>query len=444
MTRLGAAAFALVAAAGCALPPDDVHLAPLYSYHRLAAGGWSHEALGGIFEVRGEETPGADPAREVAVRPLFRTRAQGDRRETDVLWPFGRFTSDADESTQRFFPLWFWKRRPNELGQIETDWMIFPLVFGGSGEARDRYFAVFPFGGTLRDFFTYERVTFVLFPIYGETVKQPNNARGYAILFPFSGWGGDDSGMTWWRAWPFFARSSRPGVYDRTMAAWPFWHYERNFQDTANPSTDWIVFPFYGEVDQGAMHGRTLLWPFFGWDWNDETGYSTWEAPWPLVRVTRNGSGVGRPYSETRFLPFYASYRGYEIDSTNYLWPIVWVREEAAGGLRRSSLYVVPFFYTSRGARDLSREEAASRGVRAAGESTDLVWPFYRQETNADGSATAEALWPMPWPWVLGFRENWFPFFSIFSSITSPNGATSDRALLDLFRRESSDQETRW
>src|SRR5262245_60165648 len=55
-------------AAGCAFPPDDVHLAPLYSHHWLAAGGHVHEGLGGLVEVRKEEGPA--PATEVAVRPL--------------------------------------------------------------------------------------------------------------------------------------------------------------------------------------------------------------------------------------------------------------------------------------------------------------------------------------------------------------------------------------
>src|SRR5882672_4763177 len=59
------------AVAACALPPDDVHLAPLYSHHRLAGGGGTHEALGGIVEVRHEEATAKRPeASEVAVRPL--------------------------------------------------------------------------------------------------------------------------------------------------------------------------------------------------------------------------------------------------------------------------------------------------------------------------------------------------------------------------------------
>src|SRR5262245_46972124 len=55
-----AAVVLLGGTAGCAIPPDDVHLAPLYSHHRLAAGGYSHEALGGLFEVR-KETRGGRP-----------------------------------------------------------------------------------------------------------------------------------------------------------------------------------------------------------------------------------------------------------------------------------------------------------------------------------------------------------------------------------------------
>jgi hypothetical protein len=427
-----AALVALGLHVSCAFPPADLHLAPLYSHHRLAAGGSDHEGLGGLVEVRSE--PGST---EVALRPLFRRRTQGETSETDVLWPLGHFRSDPEESWQRFFPFWWYKQRPNERGERETDWAVFPFLFGGSGTPENSYFAFFPFGGTLRDFFTYDSLTFVLFPIYGETHKSPGNQRSYGILVPFTGWGRSDDGLSWWRIWPLAGHSEREGHYDRWFAMWPFWHSERNGLDTEQPSDEWLLFPFYGEVDQGAFHARSVLWPFFGWDWNNETGYSAYDGPWPLVKFIRNGSG--RPYSHSRVLPFYAAYRSAEIESTNYLWPIVWLREETTPDAQISSTYLVPFFYTTRATRRAPAGEST-----ASATSTDLVWPVYRQETREDGSARAETLWPIPYPKLEGFRENWFPFFSLFSRQEAPDGSISDRLFLDLFRLEKSPRETRW
>jgi hypothetical protein len=437
--------------ASCALPPSDVHLAPLYSYHRTAGGGSAHEALGGILEYRSEEPrTGERRATEYAIHPLFRHRSEwnpgraiaddGQMSETDVLWPLGHFRSDSEEGYGRFFPFWWWNRHTNERGESETDWALFPLLFGGGGSPENSYFAFFPIYGTLRDFFTYDEIHFVLFPVFAWTVKNPGNQRNYAILPPFTGWGSGDGGWSWWRLWPFYGHSEYPGHYDRIFALWPFWHSERNYLDTGSPSDEWLLWPFYGEVDRGATHSRSILWPLFGWNWNEETGYSAWDGPWPLVKFISNGSGT--PYSESRVLPFYANYKGNEIDSVNYLWPIVWLRKESTPDFKRSSTYVVPFYYHSSSVRKIEGT-AGGKSTEVEGSSA-MIWPLFRRIHEPGETAHTDVLWPLPYPKLYGFRENWWPFFSLYTRDARPDGSTSTRVVLDLFRHESDDRSTRW
>lgn len=445
------AAAAITNFASCAFPPRDVHLAPLYSYHQTGGGGGAHEILGGIIDIRTEKPrDGSHEASEVAVHPLFRHRsekdyekaipADGERTEMDVIWPFGHFRSDSEEGYSRFFPFWWWNRHTNEDGVSEVDWSVFPLLYGGSGSEKNTYFAFFPFYGKLKDYFTYDEITFVLFPIYGSTVKNDGMQRSYGILPPFSGWGSNDSGASWWRAWPFYGSSTFASHYDRSFVMWPFWHSESNYLDTGSPSSEWLLWPFYGKVDQGAAHSRSILWPIFGWNWNDETGYSAWDGPWPLVKIIKNGGG--HPYSETRVLPFYANYHSQEIDSINYLWPIIWIREENTPGFHRDSTYVVPFYYHSKTTKKAS-STSPSPGKSTEGSST-LIWPLYRYESTPEGNTHAEALWPLPYPKLYGFRENWWPFFSLYSHDERPDGSRTSRAILDLFRYESDSMSTRW
>lgn len=442
---------ALPGAAGCAFPPRDLHLAPLYSFHQTGGGGVAHEALGGIVDIRREyNSEGQVTVSEWGVHPLFRRRYEqknwriptedGAFTETDVLWPLGHFRSDTEEGYGRFFPFWWWNRHTNENGESETDWAVFPLLFGGGGPAGRGYFAFFPLFGTLRDFFTYDEISFILFPIFASTLKNPGNNRSYAILPPFTGWGSGDGGASWWRFWPFYGNSQLPGHYDRTFAMWPFWHSESNGLNTGSPSNEWMIWPFYGEVDEGAAHSRAVLWPFVGWSWNTQTGYSATDAPWPFVKIIRGGSG--RPYEHTRALPFYAHYHSEEIDSTNYLWPIIWIRSEHTPGYQRDSTYVVPFFYRSATKKDASAATPGTPVQPFEGSST-LIWPLYRYDSTDEGTS-AETLYPMPFPRVPGFRENYWPLFSIFSHFDRPGGGTSDRFLLNLFRRESDAHGTRW
>ncbi|MFN0206453.1 MAG: hypothetical protein ACKVS6_09115 [Planctomycetota bacterium] len=433
------------------MPPADLHLAPLYSYHQIAGGGYAHEALGGIVEYRREEPrSGTTSAREFGIHPLFRHRSEvnpnsafpGEREtsETDVIWPLGHFRSDLEETYSRFFPFWWYQKHTNEKGESETDWSVFPILFGGSGTPENSYFAFFPFFGTIRDFLTYDEVNFILFPIFASTVKNPGNQKSYAILFPFTGWGSGDGGWSWWRVWPLYGHSEYPGHYDRKFVMWPFWHSERNYLDTGSPSDEWMLWPFYGEADRGATHSRTVLWPLFGWNWNDETNYSGWDGPWPFVKFIRNGSGT--PYSHSRVLPFYSNYKGDEIDSVNYLWPIVWLREETGPDYYRNATYVVPFFYHSKSKRKI-RDNNSGNIVEESGSSA-LIWPLYRYEHKPGGATHAEALWPLPYPKLRGFRENWWPFFSLYSHDARPDGSSSTRLFLNLFRHESDNLSTRW
>lgn len=449
-----AAAILIIAGSlgSCAFPPRDVHLAPLYSYHQTGGGGSAHEALGGILEYRSiEPRNGSTTGVEYGFHPIFRHRseqdfekaipADGQRSETDVIWPLGHFRSDSEEGYGRFFPFWWWQRHTNEQGQSEVDWALFPLLFAGSGSERNSYFAFFPIYGKLRDYFTYDEITFLLFPLYGSTLKNPGNQRSYGILPPFSGWGSTDDGSSWWRAWPFYGHSTKPGHYNRSFAMWPFWHSESNNLDTGSPSNEWLFWPFYGEVDQGAAHSRSILWPLIGWNWNDETGYSAWDGPWPLVKSVRNGSG--HPFAQTRVLPFYARYESKEINSSSYLWPIVWIREETTPGFHRDSTYVVPFYYGSTTNKQLAAAAPDGSPVNAEGSST-LVWPLYRHEHTPEGDTHAEALWPLPYPKLYGFRENWWPFFSLYSFDERPDSSATARVFLDLFRYERDERSTRW
>lgn len=441
--RPGPLRVALLALAGlpaCALPPSDVHLAPLYSHHSLAVGGSTNELFGGIVEARAERRGYEPPASIVAVRPLFWLKNQGVLTRCDILYPFGFFKFDDEESLERFFPLWWWVRRENDYGEKEVDWALFPILYGGTGQPQGSYFAIFPLGGTLKDHLSYDRIDFVLFPLFGHTLRNPGNEESFAILFPFVGWGHGDNGWDWWRLWPIYGQSNFDGHYQRKFFLWPFWHSSVNDLDTASPMEEWMLWPFYGQREQGAQHGRSIFWPFFSWEWNDESGYSTVDAPWPIVRVIRNGSGT--PYEQTRVWPFYGHYRGEEIDSKLYLWPIFWDRTETTPDFRRDSLIILPFLYLEWIERKVESRPAAEQPWRR--ESVDMLFPLYRANHNWDGSSSSDVIWPLPWPKVEGFRENWLPYFSLFTTESDAHGAHSARAFLDLFRLESNDLETRW
>jgi hypothetical protein len=434
------ALLALAALPACAIPPNEVHFAPLYSYHSLGSGGYTNEMVGGLLEYRHDEPKGELASTTFAIHPIFWTRSNAEESATDVLWPLGRFRFDGEEGTERFFPIWWWKRRGDIDGNTEVDWSVFPILYGGSGSPGNSYFAVFPLGGVLRDFLTYDEIWFVLFPLYVQSTKNPGNHVSRSILFPIFGWGTGDDQWSWWRVWPIYGTATYVGFYDRKFALWPIWNSEANYLDTASPSSEWSIWPIYGQIEQGAQHSRSILWPLFAWEWNDETSYWTVVAPWPLVRIQRNGSG--RPYNYTRFIPLYSHYDGEEIDSQVFLWPIFWNRSEAVPDFERDSFFFAPFYYHSRTRRLVDSKPAREQEWKLGG--TSMLWPLVRDREETDGRRELDTLWPIPWPFVEGFRENWLPIFSIFTHEADGRGAHSNRAFLDLFRNEANETESRW
>ena len=292
----------------------------------------------------------------------------------------------------------------------------------------------------LRDFLTYDEIWFVLFPLYVQSTKNPGNHVSRSILFPIFGWGTGDDQWSWWRVWPIYGTATYVGFYDRKFALWPIWNSEANYLDTASPSSEWSIWPIYGQIEQGctAQPLDSLASLCLGMERRDLL--LDGRRPWPLVRIQRNGSG--RPYNYTRFIPLYSHYDGEEIDSQVFLWPIFWNRSEAVPDFERDSFFFAPFYYHSRTRRLVDSKPAREQEWKLGG--TSMLWPLVRDREETDGRRELDTLWPIPWPFVEGFRENWLPIFSIFTHEADGRGAHSNRAFLDLFRNEANETESRW
>ena len=409
---------------GCAFASSEWNLAPLFAKHRNAWGGTSWEALGGI--LRGESRPQGE---EFALHPVFRaTRDAGNVSETDFLYPLGYGRDDGKEVGWRFLPFYWWKDHVNEKGEHDVDWWIFPLFFGGKAESGERYFALFPFYGTLRDFLSFDRMRFVLFPLYLDTEKA-NGRRSTNLLWPFFGWasGGGQSSL---RVFPFFSYSGHEGRYERYSVLWPLIHFGRTDLDKKKPGSYFFFFPFYGQSSEKGLEAWTVLPPFlFGSARNENTGYRGYDFLWPLGKVERGGS---RP-ERTRFLPFFAFYEGKEVKSRAFLWPLVWFREEEDARYVRHSLYILPFWHSW------------TKVQKKGGESSYWhAWPLAHREWSADG--TGDLSFPSP----LFFRhkahrldENLWPLYTLYRQRTGALGESSSRVIADLLRREAGHGEDR-
>jgi hypothetical protein len=371
----------------CALVPAELNLSPIYR-HRL-------DAEGSVLEldvfwpiVHFERT--ADGGSDFRIRPLYRYVSEPESvvtalpsHEHQYLWPLGRVRHDAEQTTNRLFPLWSYTSRLDDTGQRDTDWYaLFPFVWGGRRSADgETYFGVFPFWADLPEFLTYERVLFVMWPLYVRTWK--NGRTGHVFLWPFAGFGHGPDGYHWHRILPFYSVAAAQ-EYRRYSLLWPFVHWGREHLDTEDPVTRWFLWPLYGRQWSERVSGWTFLWPLFQ---KIAIGDHTYKLDllWPLFRYQTQRVGT-RELLRWWVWPFVA--RTVVADrhwAWSFVWPLVWWREYADPDGRTLQRWVLPFFWHWRA----ERPDGADDHLR--------IWPLFGATGRRDGTGDWQVL--APWPW---------------------------------------------
>ncbi len=401
----------------CALPPREIHLAPLVSVHRTAGGGREVEALAGILRWK-EDAEGT----EAAVRPVFRLFRKGEERGADFLFPLGLDREDPESRLFYFFPLGWWRRQPDSKGHEAIDAGLFPILVGGRTGDGESWWGLFPIYGRYRGFFTYDLFRWILFPLWVETKKE-GGWHTHSVLWPLLAWGEHPEGTSF-RLWPLFGKVKRK---DRSegFALWPLVHWSREGEEKSS----FLLAPILAWARDGARKTRSVLFPFFGWTWNPETGFLVVDAPWPFFRLVRQAKG-GR-LEAVRLFPLFTSTRSPDIRNRTFLWPIVWLREDKGERYERRSFYVLPFF-------------VGTRTTRADGTKGRLahLWPLLHAESEGDAREFRTPTL-LPFPQLRGVYENFDSLLALYDR-RGKGERLSQRLFADLWRAERDEEESRW
>ncbi len=395
-----AAALALAALApGCALG-GDVHLAPVVSHLSTAGGGREVEAAAGFLRFRRPRPD--EPWNEFAARPLYNRvdHPDGDW-STRYLVPFGWSRQRGTRYANQLAPLYRYEEQRHP--DARTEWSLFTLlaIWGHSNSDKTRK-AVFPFGGVLDSFLSYDRVEFVLWPIWWKTRRGTTTVN--RVLFPFFAWSTGE-GTDVFRVWPLYGHSVKPGRWDRRFFLWPFFHWRRDalWLREAEQQRMWMFWPLLGRRDQGTAHSTSVLWPFFGWTRDRDSGFWSWDGPWPFVRIQEPGDEELRSVRR-RFWPFYSYFRGQSLETRAVLWPIFRKRLEIYRDRVRRGWVAIPFWRRWR--------TETHEGEFLA--SWERLWPLYNREVRPDGYSFAfpdlNPLWRTP-----HIQENWSWLWELYA-----------------------------
>lgn len=397
---------------------------PIFDYRTSPADNYRNLSILGPlfkFQKRGETS-------DTAVRPLFyRTENRSDgAASNDYLYPIASSETWPDGSYFQVLKL-FQKRgaRTGENEERDRGTMLFPFYISGKSAKYGPYVSVFPFYGDIYERFWRDEYHYVLFPLYGRTVKKGTETLNF--LYPFFSIirGEKEIG---YQFWPLYGQSEKEGVYRRRFALWPIYFSEERGLNTDSPQETFHLFPFYTSQESRKRSERHYLWPFFGYV-SDRDGHSEErDYFWPFAVTIR-----GEARNLNRFLPLYSEDRRKERLKRWYMWPL-YSHEELNGETFRQERDRVLFFLYSDNLETWTKDGAQRRRV--------ALWPLLTYRNDERGVKTFT--FPAPVEPILnkeGIEKNWAPLWRIYVQKWNDAGDSAVSFLWNLYWHESRDDD---
>ncbi|NOR49817.1 MAG: hypothetical protein GQ530_02125, partial [Desulfuromonadales bacterium] len=353
--------------------------------------------------------------------------------QTEVLYPVFGHKRGKDSSSFHIFHLlnYTFDNSEAEAHKSETDGRkrryLFPFLFYGE-EEQGTYMAFFPFGGTLYNWFNKDRISFTLFPLYSRTERKTQRIDN--VLWPFFARisGENESG---YKFWPIYGSSRKEGVYRKMFFIWPIFFSESLKLDSDNPKEIRAAWPLYISKESPDKTSRTVLWPFFSYTEDRVKGSRSWNAPWPLVRVTK-----GEKYHGLKILPFYSDETMDVRRDRWYIWPIYKIEEMDSELIERRRDRILFFLYQNRRETKFETGDSMHR--------VDL-WPLfgYRQK-NGVSFLHVLALLETFFPGNEGIERSWAPLWRVYQQKWDRQGNNVVSLLWNLYWFERQDDRVAW
>jgi hypothetical protein len=399
------------------------------------------EAFGPLFYQEQKETE-----RTWAVPPLlsYARDPAVDLVEFDFAYPLMSYDRYGSQFRWHFFQLLSFAGGPTQGEANRNRLTLFPFYFQQrSSDPKENYTAIMPFYGHLTKRLFRDEVSFLMFPLYSQTVKGQVVTDNYLVPFFHLRHG---PGLRGWQLWPLaghehkevtsrtnlFGDSETVPGHDKTFALWPIYFNEKTGLGSENPDRQQGILPFYSLERSPNRDSTTVLWPFFSRVDDREKKYREWDVPWPLIEFAR---GEGK--QTTRVWPVFSQSRSPTLESDFYLWPIYKFDRLHSDPLDRKRTRIA--FYLFSDIRDQNTETGAVR------RRTDL-WPLFTRRREFNGNRRLQVLALLE-PFTAGshkIERDYSPAWSIWRSERNAlTGASSQSLLWNLYRREKAPETRR-
>ena len=336
-----------------------------------------------------------------AVRPFYSKTTIEEGEIRDYFWPIYSRKEFKNEQTSRALLFWWTHNFEADVESSRNRNWLLPFYFQGQDAHGENYFALFPFGGTIHEFLGRDRLSFVLFPIYG--TGQINEVKTTNVLWPiYSRTEGE--GIDRKRVFPFYGKSIREGQFEKKFVLWPFWTSAEYFHEE-NPGKAWILFPFYGRSDMEREKTVWVVPPFFRFTKGEKQNRTF--CPWPFYQ---------RIESERRnklyFWPLWGQdqYAGGLNHRTFALWPFLWSERTEEAHVSKTRRKVLPFLFSE---KTFLREEGVPEEEQVQISNYWKIWPLMSWQRDGHVSRFRMLeLWPIKNSPPI--ERNWSPLWTLY------------------------------
>ncbi|WP_372846045.1 hypothetical protein [Pontiella sp.] len=374
--------------------------------------------------VKQAETNGAS---FLAWRPFYsHTVEDAERWRKDYLWPLYTQKGFKEETYGRILFFGYSTDFGDERTGRDRTWIL-PFWYSGTSAQGEDYRAVFPFGGTIREFLGRDSISFALWPLYAKS--QVNDVESTTWLWPlFSKTHGE--GVDRFRALPFYSTSTLEGEFVKKSYLWPLVNTVEYTNDR-NPGGGFIIVPVYGRVKTERADNYWLVAPFFRYMSSD----NQWivNAPWPFIQLAD-----GEMHKRI-FWPFYGKKRYGTLTKQYWLWPLLWNDTAEYPHYNRHRKRAVPFVHyhadvVTRPTPEFETGDVVSRYWK--------IWPLMSWERNLDRSRFRTLdLWPLRN--TPGIERNWAPWWTLYRRM-EVEGEIGHHLLWGLYRQTQDDEQFEW
>ena len=325
--------------------------------------------------------------------------------ETTILYPLYLSRRDQESVDWTVFNLINSSRStdPQSTNAQATAFDVWPIYFSrDSGIPDTSYQALFPIIGTIKSRFGFDRINWMLFPLFLQTEKSGvvNTSTPWPFIKHRKG-----NGHTGFAIWPLFGHAEKSGDYRNQFYLWPLFYKNESQLGQPVPSVQEGFLPFYTHEQREGSISENFLWPFFGYTRQTApVPYSENRYFWPLLV-----QGRGEEHYVNRWAPIYSHSIRKGVDKKWYVWPLLREEQWSADELVQTKHQFFWFLYWS------LKQQSASNSQLPAAYKTH-VWPLFSAWDNGAGRRQVQFLSPLAefFPNNEKIRHLYTPLFAIY------------------------------